>query len=812
MQSALQRGAPARRIGAWAQHGTSMRIRYKVALVGGIPITIAAAIAVIAWLLLSAADRTRNGAVLAGTIYRDLLGAMTERNEYIRALPSERSLHASRLTDLASKSQTRLDALSELTDNPVHHATVSDTVMALNRYRDRMWDLMQVTIRNDRLIAEMAERANSLVELADRARERQHASNANIVQSLSDSDRRLRLARDIVDRAFELQAVNATVALQEARRAGGVLAGERSESARELSFELNRLRTTADELIKLLKQGDRGSAAEELSSILARYEGIGDAAPPPPVDESDEAGQHESGQQRLATWVERLIKIHSTEQRSLHEEVAQLLNYSVNAAETEQATQNIAITILKLGRRTADALATRDVAAALDVLADSHALADTVAALPLSPLVQSEMIDAIASWREGLATTAEGLQGQNEIIADMDATSEALIASAGTLNDLFTQDADRIGQVVRNILLLGAAIGLLLGAGTAFVVARSITEPLRRLQEKMIDLAADPRSGPIAEASRRDELGSMANAVNFFVREIGRREDALRQAKDRADATLAELRETQSNLIQAEKLASLGQLVAGVAHEINTPLGVALTTSTALEREVSHLGGRIESGRLSRSEFSGALSRLTEGSKLLLSNLTRAIDLVYSFKQVAADQASGERRRFDIKQWLDELLTSLGPVLRKSGHEVKVECPSGLMLDTYPGSLAQVLTNLVMNAIVHAYSPGETGRLTISVHPVSERLVRLTFADDGHGIAPEHLGKIFDPFFTTGRDRGGTGLGLHIVYNLVTAKLQGSIDVDSRPGQGTRFSIELPLTVSERAAEIAAARREEPIA
>jgi signal transduction histidine kinase len=478
----------------------------------------------------------------------------------------------------------------------------------------------------------------------------------------------------------------------------------------------------------------------------------------------------------------------------------------------EQATQNIAITTLKLGSRTADALSTRDVASAREVLADSHALANTVASLPISPLIQSEMIDAIDHWREGLATTTEGLEGQNQIIVDMDATADALIASAGNLNDLFTSDADRIGRVVRNILLLGAAIGLLLGAGTAFVVARSITEPLRRLQEKMIDLAADPRSGQIAEANRRDELGSMASAVNFFVHEISRREDALRLAKDQADATLAELRETQTNLIQAEKLASLGQLVAGVAHEINTPLGVALTTSTALDREVGNLGDRIQAGRMSRSEFSGALSRLTEGSRLLLSNLTRAIDLVYSFKQVAADQASGERRRFDMRTWLDELLTSLGPVLRKSGHEVSVECPDELTLDTYPGSLAQVLTNLVMNAIVHAYPQGRTGHLAIRVRQLDPSSLRLTFADDGLGIAPEHLGKIFDPFFTTGRDRGGTGLGLHIVYNLVTAKLQGSIDVESVPGEGTRFTIDLPLTVSDRAAEPTPIRREERVA
>jgi signal transduction histidine kinase len=291
----------------------------------------------------------------------------------------------------------------------------------------------------------------------------------------------------------------------------------------------------------------------------------------------------------------------------------------------------------------------------------------------------------------------------------------------------------------------------------------------------------------------------MASAANFFVSEISHREEALRQAKNQADATLAELKETQSNLIQAEKLASLGQLVAGVAHEINTPLGVALTTSTALEREVARLEAQVSGGRISKSEFTGSLARLTEGSKLLLSNLSRAIDLVYSFKQVAADQASGERRQFDLKTWLDELLTSLGPVLRKSGHQVVVTCPPDLVLDTYPGSLAQVLTNLVMNALVHAYPPGVTGILTITASHSRSGTLRLSFADDGRGISPQNLAKIFDPFFTTGRERGSTGLGLHIVYNLVTARLQGTIDVDSTPGRGTTFTVELPIALSNRA-------------
>jgi signal transduction histidine kinase len=764
-----------------------MRIRYKVALVGGIPIVIAAVIALIAWLLLGAAERTREGAVLAGAVYRDLLGVTFERNEYLRASAAERPVHSSRLADFASNGLAKLDALAEVDDSPTHRSMVVGTRNALVGYQDQMWRLMQFTIRNDRLISEMSTRAASLIEMTDKARERQHASNTDIIASLAESDRKLRFARDIVDRAYELQAAVAA-AVQHDSQVGS---GAASPSSTAQSFQAARLRNASSDLAQRLEDDGRAAAADELRALIRAYEA------PARLEQDPSAPAAKSAYQRLADWVERIVKVHSTEQRALHEEAAQLLTYSVHAAETEQVTQNVAIESLKLDRRVAEALAGRDVAEAAQVLKDSEKLRVTVATLPISPLIQAEMIEAIDRWREGLETTAEGLAGQNRVMAAMDSAAGAMIQSAGDLNELFTSEADRIGQVVRTTLLLGAAIGLLLGSGTALLVARSITEPLRSLKEKMIELAANPTAGSIAEAARGDELGSMAKAVNFFVEEIGRREDALRRAKNRADATLAELRETQSNLIQAEKLASLGQLVAGVAHEINTPLGVALTTATTLEREVGQVRERAKSGRLARSDFDAGLSRLGEGTRLLVSNLTRAIDLVYGFKQVAVDQASGERRRFELSSWLNELLTSLGPLLRKSGHEVAVECPSDLELDSYPGSLGQVLTNLIMNAIVHAYPAGASGRLTITVAKFSQRVVRIVFADNGKGIAPEHIGKIFDPFFTTGRDRGSTGLGLHIVYNLVTAKLQGVISVESRPGEGARFTIDVPLTVSE---------------
>jgi signal transduction histidine kinase len=771
-----------------------MRIRSKVALVGGIPIVIAAAIAMIAWLLLNEAERTREGAVLAGAVYRDLLAGSTERNTYVSAQPSDRPRHAEGFTATTGEGLAHLDALADLARDPTHKAMVADARRTLIRYRNRMQELVAVTERNDRLIAEMGTRATSLIALSEEARERQHRSNADIVASLTEGDRKLRLSRDIVDRAHELRAAIAAVWLQEAR-AESAASGPTAAPAQPLSFTLARLRNTAGDLLQVLREDNRAATARDLEALVrgaeAESTGAGSATAVTPIRER-------STQQRLAEWIERLIKVHSTEQRAQHEEVAQLLTYSVSAGETEQVTQNVAIASLKFGRQAADALANRDPVAAERILEEAAPLAGTVGSLPISPLIQSEMIDAIARWREGLKTTAQGVREQNVILADMDATAATMIRSAELLNDLFTSDAERIGGFVRTILLLGAAIGLLLGASTALVVARSITEPLKRLKDSMLELAANPAAGPIADSARRDELGSMARAANFFISEIRRREDALRLAKDRADATLRELQETQSNLIQAEKLASLGQLVAGVAHEINTPLGVALTTSTALEREVKGLSERAASGRLGKSDFAGAVARLTEGSQLLLSNLTRAIDLVYSFKQVAADQASGERRRFEMRDWLEELLTSLGPVLRKSGHKVSVECPDGIVLDTYPGSLAQVLTNLVMNAIIHAYPAGATGQLSIRVDALRQAGIRLTFADDGRGIAPENLAKVFDPFFTTGRDQGSTGLGLHIVYNLVTVKLQGAIELKSTPGEGTRFIIDLPLSVAER--------------
>ncbi|MBA3517827.1 MAG: HAMP domain-containing histidine kinase, partial [Rhizobiales bacterium] len=695
--------------------------------------------------------------------------------------------------------------LAGVSRDPVHERAANEAREALARYRDDMRRFVDVTIRNDSLVANMSRRAETLIKLTDQARERQHQSNADIVASLTEGDRKLRMARDIVDRVQEFSVALAALELAQARASPPAVAGEEPARPR-WSFELGRMRGAAAALTQAFVSAGRDQAARDLGRLLIVYETS--IAPLADAALVAEAARSPTPPGRaLADWLDRLLKVYSTEQRSLHDEVAELLTYSVQAGETERATQNIAIETLKLGGRTADVFASRDTAAATAIHDESLALGEAVAAMPISPLIQTEMIDAIGQWREGLATTIDGLNEQNRILKEMDVSAARMIEGARFLNEMLTRNAERIGELLRNILIFGAATGLLLGSVTGIAVAQSITRPLKRLQHRMMELAENSRAGPIAESHRRDELGDMARATNVFITEIGRREQALRHSKERADVALTELQKTQSDLIQAEKLASLGQLVAGVAHEINTPLGIALTTSTLIGEESKRFAEAAASGKLQRSALERFVERMREGSQLLFSNLTRAADLVHSFKQVAADQASGEKRSFSMDEWLQDLLTSLSPVLRKTGHEVAIECPPGVDVNTYPGALGQVLTNLLVNAVSHAYDKDAAGRLAIRVSEPRADTVRIVFSDDGRGIPPDHIGKVFDPFFTTGRSTGSTGLGLHIVYNLVTSRLQGRINLYSKVGKGTRFTIDIPKTLAETLPEGAPERR-----
>ncbi|MGQ9364708.1 sensor histidine kinase [Azospirillum sp. ST 5-10] len=284
-----------------------------------------------------------------------------------------------------------------------------------------------------------------------------------------------------------------------------------------------------------------------------------------------------------------------------------------------------------------------------------------------------------------------------------------------------------------------------------------------------------------------------------------RSEEEAHAAKQRAEQALSDLRHAQETLIQSEKMASLGALVAGVAHEVNTPVGVALTGITHLADATRQFRRRVADGAVRRADLADYIDTAAEVCALIETNLHRAGELIQSFKQTAVDQTSEERRCFDLKAYLDDVLTSLHPRLKKMQHGVAVDCPEGVIVDGYPGALFQVLTNLTMNALTHAFPEGQAGRIEISVTPAPPGEVELRFADDGCGIPEANRLRIFDPFFTTRRSAGGSGLGLHIVYNIVTKRLRGSIRVESEEGHGTTFVIRFPLTMAP-----AAIGREEP--
>lgn len=257
------------------------------------------------------------------------------------------------------------------------------------------------------------------------------------------------------------------------------------------------------------------------------------------------------------------------------------------------------------------------------------------------------------------------------------------------------------------------------------------------------------------------------------------------------EVAMEKLRDAQTQLVQAEKMASLGALVAGIAHEINTPVGVGVTAASTLQTRATELRQQYEQDALRKSDLERFVTLADESTRIILRNLQRAADLIHSFKQVAVDQSSGERRRFALKAYLDEILLSLRPRLKKTEHTVEVDCPPDLVLDSHPGAIAQIVTNFVTNSLLHGFEGRAQGHIRIAVRREAGR-VTLQYGDNGRGISAEHLPRIFDPFFTTKRGVGGSGLGLHIVYNLVTQLLGGTIHVVSEPGTGATFTIVLP--------------------
>jgi len=412
--------------------------------------------------------------------------------------------------------------------------------------------------------------------------------------------------------------------------------------------------------------------------------------------------------------------------------------------------------------------------------------------------------EQVANFRRGLTTLADLFANRAVILRTaIDGNQAAMV---GTIDDLSKQMRDREQQaqrrfdqtlfdIYRKIAIVAGLFLLAIVLGST-LIGRSITVPLRDLMTATRSIVAGSYDSAVRGTQARDEIGDMARSVEVFRENaIAKRqaEEELRAAKDRAEATLAELRETQQSLIEAEKLAALGGLVAGVAHEVNNPVGISLTVASSLARRCKIFAEEIKDGAIRKSKLDEFIGLNLDAAQQLVANLQRAGDLIQSFKQVAVDRSHEDRRTFDLHESTEQILASLRPVLRKTPIALSVDGAPGVVMDSYPGAYGQVLTNLFLNAVIHAFpEPGENNRIIISTRALTDRDVEIVVADNGKGMTEEVQKRAFDPFFTTRRDQGGTGLGLHIIYSLVRQRLGGTLSLDTHAGRGTVFRITLP--------------------
>ncbi len=350
------------------------------------------------------------------------------------------------------------------------------------------------------------------------------------------------------------------------------------------------------------------------------------------------------------------------------------------------------------------------------------------------------------------------------------------------------------------LIVLGSFALLCVGLGAALLLAKwHIATPLERLDATIGRLAAGDTTIVPEGADRGDEIGHIARTLDVFKEGL----IARRESEARERANLARLAEAREALARGERMASLGSLVAGVAHEVNTPLGVAMTGTSLHQEQFAEMRRAFDAGQLSRSRFADFLERGAQTLDLVGRNLRRAAELIQTFKQVSVDQTGDQRRRFAVKDYLADVIESLQPAIKRTPHRVEVRGAADVAVDSYPGALAQIATNLVTNALMHAFEGRTTpGRIAFDVGWGGTQ-ARIVYRDDGCGMEAGTLERVLEPFFTTRRGTGGTGLGLTIIHNLVTHRLGGTMAMRSAPGQGLEIEFLLPRSAPVPAGETA---------
>jgi signal transduction histidine kinase len=284
---------------------------------------------------------------------------------------------------------------------------------------------------------------------------------------------------------------------------------------------------------------------------------------------------------------------------------------------------------------------------------------------------------------------------------------------------------------------------------------------------------------------------NLHSLVKERTHQLEEQKEELLLQKEELNFTLENLQKTQEQLIESAKMAAVGGLVTGVAHEINTPVGVGITAISNLLEDIQKMAKLYEKDEISRKDFKGFLESTHDTAKLIHKNLERTAELIQSFKQVSTDQVTEQQRVFGLKEYFNDILLSLRPKFREKKIEIKIQCDDELQLNSYPGVYAQIFTNLLLNSLQHGFYKKDTGTIGIKAE-IKDKLLKIHYTDDGTGISKKDLPHIFEPFYTSDQRRG-TGLGLNIIYNLVKQKLHGTITCESEPAKGVLFTIEVPV-------------------
>lgn len=360
---------------------------------------------------------------------------------------------------------------------------------------------------------------------------------------------------------------------------------------------------------------------------------------------------------------------------------------------------------------------------------------------------------------------------------------------------------------------------------------RRMMRPMQQLQRDL-DRMGQGKLEQQVQVLRQDELGDLAQGVDYMrerLRELMNlhsshnatleqrvtdRTIALHTSNQELRETLASLKNAQMEIQRSDRLAALGSLVAGVAHELNTPIGNCVTVASTLHELSTQFQKELAQG-LTRSKLANYVENNVHAGDMLLRNLHSAAELIGSFKQVAVDRTSAQRRQFNLDEVVRETVMTMGARIKRSAHEIRIDIPSDIVMDAYPGPLGQIISNLINNAMLHGFEERTQGVVTISARLLPGRSpasAEVIISDNGVGIPESNLGRIFDPFFTTKLGQGGSGLGLNIVYNLISDVLGGSIQVRSELGVGTRFILTLPLVVLHSAAAVPALENKSDLA